>query len=91
MPDPKLDAFETELLAALDAGEVVPLRDETEFDMLRHAARVAGTRDRPMSIRRSSADVRTLKALALREGIPYPTLVASVLHKYVTGRLIDRG
>jgi predicted DNA binding CopG/RHH family protein len=39
----------------------------------------------------ASADVRDLQALALREGIPYQTLIASVLHKYVTGRLVDRG
>ena len=85
------NVHETELLAAFDAGEFVPVADKSEFDVLRAAASAPGTRDRRVSIRISTADVRTLKALALREGIPYQTLIASVLHKYVTGRLIDRG
>lgn len=49
-----------------------------------------GTKDRRVNIRLSSADVRSIQALALREGIPYQTLIASVLHEYVTGRLVER-
>lgn len=50
----------------------------------------AGTKDRRVNIRLSSADVRSIQALALREGIPHQTLIASVLHRYVTGRLVER-
>jgi predicted DNA binding CopG/RHH family protein len=32
-----------------------------------------------------------LRARAAEEGLPYQTLIASVLHKFVTGRLVDRG
>jgi predicted DNA binding CopG/RHH family protein/predicted XRE-type DNA-binding protein len=67
----------------------VASRDETE--KLRAAARATGTKDRRVNIRLSSADVRDIQALALREGIPYQTLIASILHKYVTGRLVERG
>jgi predicted DNA binding CopG/RHH family protein len=35
----------------------------------------------------SSRDLRGLQKRALAEGIPYQTLIASVLHKYVEGRL----
>jgi hypothetical protein len=31
-----------------------------------------------------------LQAIALAEGLPYQSLITSILHKYVTGRLIDR-
>ena len=40
-----------------------------------------------MNIRISSADLNALKARAIEEGMPYQTLVTSVLHKYVTGQL----
>lgn len=91
MPDPKLDAYETDVLAAFEAGELASVASKEELEKLRAAARATGTKDRRVNIRLSSSDVRDLQALALREGIPYQTLIASVLHKYVTGRLVERG
>lgn len=91
MPDPKLDAYETDVLSAYEAGEFTSVASKEELEKLRAAARATGTKDRRVNIRLASADVRDLQALALREGIPYQTLIASVLHKYVTGRLVDRG
>ena len=43
-----------------------------------------------MNIRLSSGDLSDIQVKALEEGIPYQTLIASVLHKYVTGRLAER-
>lgn len=90
MTDPKLDAFESDVLTAFDAGELASVASKEELEKLRAAARASGTKDRRVNIRLASADVRDLQALALREGIPYQTLIASVLHKYVTGRLVER-
>jgi len=42
------------------------------------------------NIRLTSEDLGALRARALQEGIPYQTLISSVLHKYVCGRLLDR-
>jgi predicted DNA binding CopG/RHH family protein len=47
-------------------------------------------KDRRMNIRISDRDLKSLKARAAEEGIPYQTLVTSVLHKYVSGRLIEK-
>lgn len=44
-------------------------------------------KDARINIRLSSRDLRGLQKRALAEGIPYQTLVASILHKYVEGRL----
>ena len=44
-----------------------------------------------MNIRISEADLEGLQAKAAQEGLPYQTLVASVLHKYVSGQLAARG
>ncbi len=42
-----------------------------------------------MNIRMSKKDMDNLKTIALREGLPYQSLVTSVLHKYTTGLLVD--
>ena len=47
--------------------------------------------DGRVNIRLSTRDLVLLRARALEEGIPYQTLIASVLHRYVSGRLIDAG
>jgi hypothetical protein len=54
------------------------------------AARATAMKDRRVNIRLSSADLSDIQVKALEEGIPYQTLIASVLHKYVTGRLAER-
>ena len=52
-------------------------------------ARAALAKDRRVNIRLPSRDVEDIQARAMEEGIPYQTLMASVLHKYATGRLVD--
>ena len=46
-------------------------------------------KDARINIRLSSKDLRGLQKRALAEGIPYQTLIASILHKYVEGRLSE--
>ena len=48
-------------------------------------------KDAQINIRLPSKDLRGLQKKALAEGIPYQTLVASILHKYVEGRLHENG
>jgi len=44
----------------------------------------------PFNIRLSSGDLQAIRARALQEGIPYQTLISSVLHKFVSGTLQER-
>lgn len=44
-------------------------------------------KDQRMNIRISQRDLERIKSKAMEEGIPYQTLVTSVLHKYVSGKL----
>jgi predicted DNA binding CopG/RHH family protein len=85
---PKLDEEERELLRSFEAGEwtSVPDRDE-EVRRYRGYARETFRKDRRINIRISSRDLDALQKKALVEGIPYQTLVTSVLHKYAAGRL----
>jgi len=54
------------------------------------AARATAIKDRRINIRLSSGDLSDIQVRALEEGVPYQTLIASVLHKYVSGRLAER-
>jgi hypothetical protein len=54
------------------------------------AARATLKRDKRMNIRVSSMDMLGLQTKAAKLGMPYQTLIASILHKYVTGRLEER-
>ena len=81
------DPFETELLEAYDAGKLKPVASKAELARLKEAARATATKDRWVNIRLSAGDLQDIQVKALAEGMPYQTLIASILHKYVTGRL----
>ncbi len=53
-------------------------------------ARSTMSKEKPVNIRLSAKDLEDLKIRAMEEGIPYQTLMGSVLHKYVTGRLVEK-
>jgi len=59
-------------------------------EMMISAAKNTMLKDQRMNIRIAKRDLDGLKAKALEEGLPYQTLVSSILHKYVTGKLIDK-
>jgi hypothetical protein len=63
---------------------------KAEFAKFKAAARATAIKDRRVNIRLSSSDLGDIRVKALEEGVPYQTLIASVLHKYVTGRLEER-
>ena len=87
---PKLDAYETEILESFDKGKLNSVASKTMLENFRAAARATGIKDQRVNIRLSSGDLADIQVKALEEGIPYQTLIASVLHKYVTGRLAER-
>jgi predicted DNA binding CopG/RHH family protein len=87
---PKIDAYELEILNAFEDGALKSVATKAELAKLKAAARATAIKDRRVNIRLSSGDLSDIQAKALEEGIPYQTLIASVLHKYVTGRLTER-
>jgi len=48
------------------------------------------SKDKRVNIRLSEKDLADLKIRAMQDGIPYQTLMGSILHKYVSGRLIEK-
>jgi predicted DNA binding CopG/RHH family protein len=78
------------LLERYEAGEFVSTSPtKAELRKFRDAAKATLVKDRRVNIRLSSSIMMGLQARAAEEGLPYQTLIASVLHKFVTGRLVD--
>ena len=86
----KLDAYEREVLDAYEKGKLRSVATKGELERFKAAARATAIKNRRVNIRLSSIDLSDIQVRALEEGVPYQTLIASVLHKYVTGRLSDK-
>lgn len=84
----RLDQEEREILEAFETGEIKRAPNAVDTQK-RHQeyAEAMFKKDARINIRLSSKDLRGLRKKALAEGIPYQTLVASIIHKYVEGRL----
>ena len=86
----KLDPYELEVLKAYESGKLKPAVNKAELQRMRAAARATAIKDKRVNIRLSSLDLLDIQAKALEEGMPYQTLIASVLHKYVTGKFAEK-
>ena len=53
-------------------------------------AKATMAKDKRVNIRMASRDLEAIQARAIEDGIPYQTLMASVLHKFVTGKLVEK-
>lgn len=79
---------ERDYMASIDNDEWRSVRGADErIAYFQGVARATSLKDQRMNIRIAKRDLDGLKERALEEGIPYQTLVSSILHKYVTGRL----
>lgn len=84
----KLDKEEQSILDSFERGEWKPVGNlKQEISRHRRYARNTLRKDRRVNIRISSKDLEELQAIAVAEGIPYQTLMGSVLHRYASGRL----
>jgi predicted DNA binding CopG/RHH family protein len=85
--DQVLDAEEQEIEAALQRGEYVSAMPRAEaIEKWQQIVRNT-LRKKPITVRVQEQDIARIKAKALEQGIPYQTLVASILHRYAKGTL----
>lgn len=83
----KLDIEEKELLAAYESGKTVSVADvKKELARHRKVAESTFKKDARINIGIASRDLSALQKRALAQGIPYQTLIASILHKYAESR-----
>lgn len=81
----RLDKYEKEIEKDAEAYRAVTGKERQEVENT--LDRIRKTRN--VNIRISEAVLDKLKQRSLEEGIPYQTLISSILHKYVTNRLVD--
>lgn len=78
-----LEDFEKEVLVSVD-------NLDEEMQLARQAASNFMKRDSRINIRVSGADLNMIRKIAIQEGLPYQTLLASIIHKFAAGRLVDK-
>ena len=79
-----LDDYEKEILESYENGRLKPSDSQVDFQKI---AQTTLKKNRKINIRLSENDLNAIQRRAAREGIPYQTLIGSVLHKYVSGFL----
>lgn len=79
----ELDKNEKKLLKQFEAGEFKSVRNaKKEASQYRQYAQNTLSKTRNINIRLSDRDLQKIKALAARKGLPYQTLISSLLHQY---------
>ena len=86
-----LDDEEKDILESYEREEWVPVKNaKKEIKKFRQYAKNTLQKDKRINIRMSSKDLDQVQVIAVQEGIPYQTLVSSILHKYVSGYLVEK-
>ena len=85
----KLDKDEEQLLKAYEAGEFESVLTPARKKQVQEIAAHTFKKDKRINIRISNRDLVAVQKRAMVEGIPYQTLVSSILHKYISGSLHD--
>ena len=86
-----LNKEEKDILDSFERGEWKSVPNvKAEIEKHRKYARKTLKKDKRVNIRIPSKVLEELQAIAIEDGIPYQTLMSSILHRYVTGRLVDR-
>ena len=86
----KLNKEEKEILESYENDEWVSVSRPANIAKYKAAAKATFKKDKRVNIRISELDLELLQERALIEGLPYQTLMSSVLHKYVTGRFAEK-
>ncbi len=86
-----LDEEERELIESLERDEWQSAPDLKKRNAeLQQIARNTLAKNKRITIRISELDLQRIQDKALQEGIPYQTLIASIIHKFNEGTLVDK-
>ncbi|MDI6789497.1 MAG: antitoxin [Thermodesulfobacteriota bacterium] len=87
----KLNKEEKDILESVERGEWRRIPDfDKEAKRYQESARVTLRKDKRVNIRMTERDIVRFQKKAIAEGLPYQTLISSVLHKYINGRLVEK-
>ncbi|MCF6332395.1 MAG: hypothetical protein L3J11_03845 [Draconibacterium sp.] len=86
-----LEKDEKEIMESYGKGEWESVKKVKEkIDFYKGIAKNTLGKDKRINIRISNRDLLEIKRKAVVEGIPYQTLIYSILHKYINGSLIEK-
>jgi len=87
----KLTKDEAKLLQSVENDDWKSIPDfPRQSAHYREAARAMLRKDKRVNIRISERDLVRLQKTAMQEGLPYQTLISSILHKFINGRLVEK-
>ena len=87
----KLTQEEKKLLDSVERGEWKRIPNfKHEATRYSEAARATFRKDKRVNIRMAERDLIRLQKTAVHEGLPYQTLISSILHKYINGKLVEK-
>ncbi len=82
---------EKDILDSYEQDQWRPAKNrKREIKKLQQYARNTLQKDKRINIRMSSKDLDQVRVMATQQGIPYQTLISSIIHKYVSGYLKER-
>lgn len=86
----KLSSEEKAILNAFESGKLRSIpKVAAEKKRLQNIAKAHGIKNRRVSLRMSEWDFARIQEEALKEGLPYQSLLSSIIHKYLTGQSHD--
>ena len=87
----KLSKQEKQIAESVERGDWRSVRGvKKQIKRYQDYARATVRKDKRVNIRMTEKDLIHFQKKAMEEGLPYQTLISSVLHKYVNGRLVDK-
>ena len=87
----KLTKEEKDMLDSVERGEWKRIPNfKKEAVRYKQAARATLRKDKRVNIRMTERDLVHFQKTAIHEGLPYQTLISSILHKYINGRLVEK-
>ncbi|MEI1280633.1 antitoxin [Leptospira venezuelensis] len=90
---PSMSKEEQDILNSFEAGEWVPISSsdkKKKLDLYRKAASKTLSKNKRINIRLNQIDLDSIQRKAFEEGLPYQTLISSLIHKFVTGKLVEK-
>lgn len=83
--------YEKDIIESFENGEWKSVPDfENDKKKYIQYARNTILKNKRINIRISERDLTRLKSKSVEEGLPYQTLISSILHKYISGKLVEQ-
>ena len=87
----KLNKQEKQIAESVERGDWRSVRGvKKQIKRYQEYAKATVRKDKRVNIRMSEKDLIRIRKKAMEEGLPYQTLISSVLHRYANGRLVDK-